>query len=227
MNLTKIKKITSKDIKGQKFGDFIALEVIDKDKSRHNIWLCECPECKKTIRGTVYDLTHNRINLKCDCNQFDKVSVDEDNKNIQRVFYTEEKIDIFSLGVYYNIAYCLTSDCKGHSALSKEIISLFNLENCLTSLNITSEDVGHTFRINNTFTMIASKPYEKATLETISNCIEELACLCYSFNVKYLGMPFVGCGKNGLEWKDVKPLILKIFNKVFTDKTIEIVFCYV
>lgn len=56
-----------KNIKGQKFGDFEAVEIAGKDKSQHLIWRCCCPECGNEIQAATFDLTHNRVNTRCPC----------------------------------------------------------------------------------------------------------------------------------------------------------------
>lgn len=54
-----------KNICGDLFGDFVAMDVVGKDKSGHNIWRCICPDCNTEITGTVYDLKHKRVDTEC------------------------------------------------------------------------------------------------------------------------------------------------------------------
>lgn len=54
-----------KNICGDSFGDFVAMDVAGKDKSGHNIWRCICPDCNTEITGTVYDLKHKRVDTEC------------------------------------------------------------------------------------------------------------------------------------------------------------------
>lgn len=64
-----------KNIKGQKFGDFEAIDIVGKDKSQHLIWRCRCPECGNEIQAATYDLTHNRTNTHCSCHGKKKVTL--------------------------------------------------------------------------------------------------------------------------------------------------------
>lgn len=64
-----------KNIKGQKFGDFEAIDIVGKDKSSHLIWRCRCPECGNEIQAATYDLTHNRTNTHCSCHGKVKVTL--------------------------------------------------------------------------------------------------------------------------------------------------------
>lgn len=54
-----------KNICGDSFGDFVAKDIVGKDKSGHNIWRCVCPDCNTEITGTVYDLKHKRVDTEC------------------------------------------------------------------------------------------------------------------------------------------------------------------
>lgn len=57
--------MNSRNLEGHKFGDFVALKVVGKDKSRHNIWECVCPKHGDSIRATAYDLMHGRSDTVC------------------------------------------------------------------------------------------------------------------------------------------------------------------
>ena len=59
------KKINMNELQGQKFGDYVAIQITGKDKSRHNIWQCACPNCGDIIYATAYDLMHKRKNTVC------------------------------------------------------------------------------------------------------------------------------------------------------------------
>ena len=55
----------------------------------------------------------------------------------------------------------------------------------------------------------------KVSYEAISSSMREVCKLCPDYNVK-IGMPFIGCGLGGANWKIVSNLI----NNVFEDRTI-------
>lgn len=59
------KKINVNKLEGEKFGDYVAIQITGKDKSRHNIWQCACPNCGDVIYATAYDLMHGRKNTVC------------------------------------------------------------------------------------------------------------------------------------------------------------------
>ena len=55
----------------------------------------------------------------------------------------------------------------------------------------------------------------KVSYEAISSSMKEVYKLCSDYNIK-IGMPFIGCGLGGANWKIVSNLI----NNVFEDRTI-------
>ena len=60
--------------------------------------------------------------------------------------------------------------------------------------------------------------YGKPTYETISKCIKDIAYLCRKLDIKYLGLPKIGCGLDKLQWEKVR----KIIKEEFKDLDIEI-----
>lgn len=64
-NITTPKKINVNKLENKWFGDFVALKIVGKDKSRHNIWMCVCPICGEIIYATAYDLMHGRKKTTC------------------------------------------------------------------------------------------------------------------------------------------------------------------
>ncbi|SDH78397.1 O-acetyl-ADP-ribose deacetylase (regulator of RNase III), contains Macro domain [Pseudomonas panipatensis] len=54
----------------------------------------------------------------------------------------------------------------------------------------------------------SAKP-AKATLENVGHCLRELAKYVQGENVQSLALPCLATGVGGLDWKDVKPLLVK------------------
>lgn len=67
--IVKPKKINVNDLRGQQFGNYVAVSITGKDKSRHNIWMCVCPTCGDVIYATAYDLMHGRKKVSCKCDK--------------------------------------------------------------------------------------------------------------------------------------------------------------
>ena len=72
--IVKPKKINVNDLRGQQFGNYVAVSITGKDKSRHNIWMCVCPTCGDVIYATAYDLMHGRKKVSCKCDKSDNTS---------------------------------------------------------------------------------------------------------------------------------------------------------
>lgn len=72
------------------------------------------------------------------------------------------------------------------------------------------------------FNLITKEHYwDKPTLSSMTEALKLLKFYCEAYDIKRLLMPKIGCGLDKLEWKDVKRIIFKIFDK----SDIEIVVC--
>lgn len=60
-------------------------------------------------------------------------------------------------------------------------------------------------------------------LQTLKRCLIDLRKQMINHNEKILGIPKIGCGLDGCNWKDVKQLITEVFKN--TD--INILVCYI
>ena len=128
----------------------------------------------------------------------------------------EEDWDIFDTPFFYDIACC----CATHASpigLSKDIIYFRGIENDIENYQI-SADVGDVACYKNVFVMFpTSKKHEKTTLDNLKICLENLADFCAHTHTKYLAMPYVGCGRGGLNKSDVFHLIRDCFNRIYED----------
>ena len=64
-----------KNIRGKRYGDYVAQKIAWIDNSGHNIWQCACGECGHIIFASVYDLEHGRKKTKCPngCHNYNQV----------------------------------------------------------------------------------------------------------------------------------------------------------
>lgn len=56
--------------------------------------------------------------------------------------------------------------------------------------------------------------YNKPTYNTITSTIREMAFICNKSNIKYLGMPLIGCGLDKLKWEKVREIIEEEFKDI-------------
>lgn len=128
----------------------------------------------------------------------------------------DEDWDIFDVPFFYDVACC----CATHASpigLSEDIIYCKGIENDIENYQI-SADVGDVACYKNVFVMFpTSKKHEKTTLDNLKICLENLADFCAHTHTKYLAMPYVGCGRGGLNKSDVFHLIRDCFNRIYED----------
>lgn len=144
-----------------------------------------------------------------------------------------EKGDLFGLDNKYALCHCVSADCddkgswgagivipikkrfKGAKEYCAEVIKKDNLSYPCAILFDKQEQ-----KLINLIT----KPYfyTKPTYSSIHSAIHKMLILCEENNIKYLGMPMIGCGIDGLEWDKVQ----KIVESEFKDSNVEIVVRY-
>lgn len=272
----KKRKSGAKDITDIGFGDFMARKIVGKDSSGHNLWLCECIYCGKTITGTVYDLAHGRIKTKCtnckdtrgkiipalesptantkpnedfiapltndgnnnnnnnnnDNGNASQLDVNEYKVDVaveeNRVMMVEKQTELTEMPVYFSIAHCIPNNLAFIGETAKRIDSLWDMKNkIINQYDSESFSVGEVVPVENVFNLILTYPYHKANMEAMDTCLINLAKYCKNYGIKYLAMPKIGCGKNGLDWDVVSKKIEDSFNRVLTgDQFINIIVCY-
>ena len=62
--------------------------------------------------------------------------------------------------------------------------------------------------------------FHKPTYESLESSLLSLRALCVANNVKELCMPTIGCGLDGLDWKNVSQMIKRVFDDVSMTITI-------
>ena len=62
--------------------------------------------------------------------------------------------------------------------------------------------------------------FHKPTYESLESSLRSLSERCVASDVKELCMPTIGCGLDGLDWRDVELMIKRVFNDVSMSLTI-------
>ena len=141
----------------------------------------------------------------------------------------EKQTDIFNIPFYYSVVCCVTGDGKwkgtSYEIGDKNGIKNFvgvggeNFVTLAQKLTIPTI-IKH---INVYYMVVKNTRYDCLTQVNFEKAIQQLLDMVKIWNVKYLAMPRLGCGKNGFDWENyVKPLLEKTFN----DIDIEITVCY-
>lgn len=139
--------------------------------------------------------------------------------------YQESKGDLFDLDEKYVLAQCISLDCimgkgialefnKRFKGMKKWLISLIKTNGYNYPKTIPAYQ-DKKLRVFNLITK--NKAWEKPTYETITVCIKEMADYCRRHNVKYLGMPKIGCGLDRLDWDRVSAIIKEEFQDIDID----------
>ena len=133
----------------------------------------------------------------------------------------EKKGNLFELDKKYSLAHCISEDCamgagisvafdkefRGMKNYCKRVIKENNLRfPCVVPFSDNDRTI---------FNMITKKVYYgKPTYITITKCIEDMAYMCKEFNIKYLGIPKIGCGLDRLQWGKVREIIQDKFKNL-------------
>lgn len=149
-----------------------------------------------------------------------------------RVSYHDQYCDLLTVPPYYFIAHCLPADRSFYGELADKINKFYNLKDLLDWFyeDIEEPEVGEAVCLRNVFTLFPNpRKHTKPTLESLRACVWEMAVTCFHEDITYLAMPEIGCGHNGLEWKDVKQMILDVFSDVYDGRNqghINLKFCH-
>lgn len=142
--------------------------------------------------------------------------------------YREEKKDLFAVSNEYYLAHCISADFGMGKGIVVEFNKRFNLKNklkqkypdYLRTFQWTHGDCIQEGKVLNLITK--ERYYEKPSLITLRNALEEMKKICLENNISKVAMPKIGCGLDKLNWVDVKQTLFEIFS----DTNIEIYICY-
>lgn len=145
------------------------------------------------------------------------------------MIYNEQKGNLFDLDNKYALAHCISYDTDNSKSWNLGIVVEFKKKfsgikeyanNFIKENNLLCPCVVpyiHNERV--VFNLVTKKYYYgKPTYETISKCIKDMAYLCRKLDIKYLGLPKIGCGLDKLSWSKVREII----KEEFKDLDIEI-----
>lgn len=143
------------------------------------------------------------------------------------MIYKEVQANLFDIDKKYVLVQCISQDC----VMGKGIATIFNekfkgmKEKCKRVIdeNNLSFPCVIPYQDNNgaVFNLVTKKLYShKPKYSAIKTCIKIMATVCKRNNIRYLAMPMIGCGIDGLSWDIVRNMIQEEFNKI--DITIEI-----
>ena len=138
--------------------------------------------------------------------------------------YNEQKGDLFSLDSKYYLVHCISADFGMGAGIAVEFNKRFNMKNKLLSMwKNQRPDYPQALLIDKVFNLVTKTKYwSKPTYQTITDAINDMAEICKQNNIKYLGMPAIGCGLDKLQWYKVREIIKESFKDL--DVEIEVRF---
>lgn len=130
----------------------------------------------------------------------------------------EKKGDLFELDDKYALAHCISEDCAMGAGIAVEFNKRYRGMKGYCTRVIKENHLSfpcvvlYSNNQNVVFNLITKKVYYgKPTYTTITKCIQEMAFMCKSFNIKYLAMPKIACGLDRLQWGKVREIIKEEF----------------
>lgn len=120
------------------------------------------------------------------------------------------------------IAHCITSDYSLGAGLAKDLDEKYDLKSTLLNIgqNIYPDCLLVENKDLNIFNLVTKKDrYDHPTYENLEESLLKLKEQMIEHDINTVYIPQIGCGKDRLDWKKVKPILQKIFGK---DKKVDV-----
>ena len=135
------------------------------------------------------------------------------------MIYHEEKRDLFSVSEEYYFVHCVSADFVLGKGIALEFKKRFDMKNKLRN----SGQSGKCILIDRVFNLVTKETWRrKPTMESVTECLDELKRQVTEKGIKKIAMPRIACGLDGLDWKDISEQV----RNTFSDMDIEILVCY-
>lgn len=127
----------------------------------------------------------------------------------------------------YSLVHCIGADYKMKDGIAKYFQIRYKTEDELKNDFFVRTWNGHGRCVitnnNGVCNLVVKRQYfNKPTLNTLSEALVDMKTQCETRGIYKLAMPYIGCGFDGLDWNDVKQIIIDIFAS--TDFDIKIVY---
>jgi Predicted phosphatase homologous to the C-terminal domain of histone macroH2A1 len=120
------------------------------------------------------------------------------------------------------IAHCITSDYSLGAGLAKDLDEKYDLKSTLLNIgqNIYPDCLLVENKDLNIFNLVTKKDRsDHPTYENLEESLLKLKEQMIEHDINTVYIPQIGCGKDRLDWKKVKPILQKIFGK---DKKVDV-----
>ncbi len=121
----------------------------------------------------------------------------------------EIKGNLFDVEDKYYFAHCISRDAKMGAGIAKEFQNRFDLrDNLLASPEIKDS---RCILVGKVFNLITKENYyEKPTYRSMGESLEALRESLIEHDVKFLAIPRIGTGLDGLKWNLVRVMIYEL-----------------
>lgn len=140
------------------------------------------------------------------------------------MIFEVKKGNLFDLDKKYTLVHCISQDCKMGAGIAKDFDKKFKgmktyLQYVTYRCNIKYPNAILFCNKQDVINMITKKHYyNKPTYKSFIKSLENVKEICLKENIKYLGIPKLGCGLDRLQWAKVEQII----KDTFLDTDIEI-----
>lgn len=115
--------------------------------------------------------------------------------------------------------HCISSDFVMGGGIAVPMAANYGLRTSLKFYQVTKPSC---LFVNGVMNLITKKNvYDKPTYRSLTDALTECRSIVLKNNVRYLVMPKIGCGLDGLEWSRVSMII----RTVFADTNVDILVC--
>jgi hypothetical protein len=138
--------------------------------------------------------------------------------------YNEEHRDLFSVDFKkYTPAHCISSDCRMGAGIAVPMRKKFGLSRLVDFSDAVLKHPTCIFH-NDVYNLITKEKYwHKPTYQSIEAALLVMKRHALDFDKKFIAMPKIGSGLDGLSW----PRVREIVKEIFKDTDIEILVCFV
>ncbi len=135
---------------------------------------------------------------------------------------TELEINIMAVPQGYYLAQGISRDLNFKVGLPALFEKTYNLKEKLAANYDEEIEIGEVYLIDNVFSLVVKdSSYDRPDRDVLMDALVELRDQMEEDMVTKLAIPKLCCGRNGLEWDDVKAMI----SFVFGDSDVQILVC--
>lgn len=116
----------------------------------------------------------------------------------------------------YSLVHCIGADYRMKDGIAKYFQIRYKTEDELKNNFFVRTWTGHGRCVitnnNGVCNLVVKRQYfNKPTLKILREALVDMKAQCETRGIYKLAMPYIGCGIDGLDWNDVKQIIVDIF----------------